>query len=182
MKQLYFVRHGLTDMNVTGHFSGQIETPLNDVGRGQAKAAGQYINDKNIAIDLIICSPYQRTYDTAAIIAKEIGYPIDHIQQNNLLSERNFGVLEGTPGQAYFKDHTYEGLDHYENVETIDQVQQRASSAYDYIKTLKADNILVVGHGASGRALRRVAKGQPPSFNYGSTDTQIPNAEVIQLA
>lgn len=182
MKHLYFCRHGLTEMNVTGQFSGQIETNLTAEGQAQAKKAGQAIKANLPKIDLIICSPYKRARDTAQLIAGEIGYPEANIQTNDLLIERSFGVLEGTPGKEFFKNHSYQDLDSYQDVEPIEQVQQRADKFYEYLKMLKQyDNILVVGHGASGRALRRVVNGQPFSYNYDPADTQLPNASVIIL-
>ena len=98
MKKLYFVRHGETHMNVAGRLSGRIETPLTDKGRLQAIKTGKHIKMHLPTIDLIICSPYGRAYETAKSIAGQIGYPITKIGRNKLFVERTFGVLEGTAG------------------------------------------------------------------------------------
>ena len=96
MKKLFYVRHGETQMNVAGLLSGQIETQLTEKGIGQAKAAGLELKLKQSRVDLIVCSPYERTYETAKLIANEVGYPIDKIQKSNRFIERNFGDRKST--------------------------------------------------------------------------------------
>src|SRR5690348_5787824 len=92
MKHLYFVRHGQTQGNVNRLWSGTTETPLTDEGRAQAKRAGEHA--KSLGIDHIVCSPLGRAKDTAAIIAKEIDFPIKDIEHNSLFIERHFGQME----------------------------------------------------------------------------------------
>jgi broad specificity phosphatase PhoE len=180
MKKLYFVRHGVTHMNVAGILSGRTETPLTDEGISQAKSTGKEIKEKLPNIDLIICSPYERTYETAKYIAHEIGYPIDKIQKNDLFIEWTFGVLEGTPGKDFLDNHKYKEFDNVEGAEKIEDLDQRAALAYDYLKALEAKNILVVGHGAFGRAIRRVVKGLPHTHEY-EVNTTIGNAAIVEL-
>lgn len=146
MKKLYFVRHGLTEMNVSGHFSGTSETPLTPEGKRQAKAAGKAAKDLNI--DYIVSSPLSRAHDTAKIIAKEIGYPMKDIHLNSLFIERHFGSMEG---QAWRPDIDIDGM---ADVESHHEILSRAKQALDFLHTLPRDNILVVAHGTLGRALR----------------------------
>jgi len=146
MKKLYFVRHGLTVMNVEGRWSGTTDTPLTDEGRRQAKAAGEAA--KALKIDLIIASPLSRAHDTARIIAKEIGYPEDKILLNPMLIERHFGELEG---KEWYPDFNYDGI---ADIETEDTLLNRARAALDWLESLPVENIMVVSHGSFGRALR----------------------------
>jgi uncharacterized phosphatase len=146
MKKLYFVRHGLTEMNVRGVWSGTTETALTSEGRQQAKQTGQAA--KGLGIDLIVTSPLSRAVETATIIAKEIGYPPDKIQTNELFIERHFGELEGT---AWHPDIN---IDSAKNVEPIDSILRRARLALDWLESLDEDVIMVVSHGSFGRALR----------------------------
>jgi broad specificity phosphatase PhoE len=92
MKKLYFIRHGLSEMNKSGHFAGTIDTPLAEEGRAQAKMAG--IKARELRIDLIVTSPLIRASETAEIIARQIGYPKDKIVLSRLLIERHWGDLE----------------------------------------------------------------------------------------
>ena len=180
MKRLFYVRHGETHMNVDGLLSGRTETSLTEKGIDQAKAAGKDLKQKLPHIDLIVCSPYERTYKTAKLIANEIGYPIEKIQKNDLFIERTFGVLEGTPGKDFLDKHEYREFDDVEGSETIEELQKRAEKAFKYLKTLKEDNILVVGHGAFARAIKRVVQGLPHTHEY-EVDTSIGNATIVEL-
>lgn len=154
MKKLYFIRHGLSELNVQGKFAGTTETPLTDEGRRQAKAAGQLARQHDI--DLIVASPLSRALETAQIIAKEISYPADKILTNKLLIERDFGELEGKPWAPDLN------LDGFSDIETDDTLTERAHLALKWLNSFQADNILVVSHGAFGRALRSILRTEYP--------------------
>ncbi|MFA5004471.1 MAG: histidine phosphatase family protein [Candidatus Saccharimonadales bacterium] len=176
MKRLYFVRHGLSEMNLSGHVSGSTETPLAAEGKAQAKLAGEHA--KALHIDHIIASPLSRAYDTAKIIAKEVGYPTDKIELNSLLIERHFGSLEGT---VWTPDLD---LDGFADVESHDNLKNRVILALEYVQTLPAENVLIVSHGATGRMFRHVIE---PNIPFRSTDpdvrhaTRFENAKIVQL-
>ena len=169
MKRLYFMRHGLSEANVKGVYAGQTETPLTKEGRDQAKLAGQKCKELNI--DHIISSPFSRAYDSAKIIAHEINYPIKAIELNSLFIERGFGELEGKPWMPDLN------IDGFADIETLDSIMERMHLGYEYLKTLDAENILVVSHGATGRAIRSIIN---PVFPYKQAD-YFPNAEIVQL-
>ena len=167
MKHLYFVRHGLSVMNKKGIFSGRTETPLHHEGRDQAVAAGQSLKD--VSIECIVVSPMQRAVQTAEIIADQIGYSKHKLITTSLLTERDFGPLEGT---QYLPD-----LGDEDGVESIQDLLARAQKGYEFLQQLPYDNILVVSHGAIGRALRHCADPKipfKPSPGFG-------NAEVVKL-
>lgn len=180
MKKLFFVRHGLSQMNVDGLMSGQTETPLTEIGINQAKATGKLINDTLPKIDLMICSPFERAKHTAELIAKEIGYPIEKIERHDLFIERNFGPLEGTKGDDFFDKNEYKDIDALEGSETIEDLDKRARKALDYVSSINKDNILVVGHGSFGRAIRRAVANLPHTHEY-EVYTPIGNAEIVEL-
>lgn len=169
MKKLYFVRHGLSEMNIAGIWSGTTETPLSDVGKEQALTAGEAV--KSLQIDTIVCSTLGRAVETAQIIADQIDYPLSNITQSKLLIERHFGVLEGTP---YNADHD---IDSVEGIEPTETLFARARVALDWVNTLSGDNILIVSHGSTGRALRHVNDPTIPFHGAG----HFKNAEVVQF-
>lgn len=182
MKKLYFVRHGQTDTNIKGLFSGHIEAKLTKEGKEQAVATGKELKTNHQRIDLIICSPQIRAFDTACLIAKELGYPIKHIQKNPRFKERYFGVLEGTSATHYMKESKkYQDVDSAEGAETIAMLQKRAEQALEYVKKLTDKNILIVSHGAFGRAFRRAVNGQPHTDEYVGDLKIINNSEIVEL-
>lgn len=180
MKRLFYVRHGETEMNVANLLSGIIDTPLTRNGIQQAIKTGQDIKSNLPSIDLIICSPLERAYETARLIAQEIGYPTSNIKKSDLLVERTYGVLEGTSNAHFMKPGNYHELDAVEGSETIEELQVRAAKAFEYIRLLDYDNILVVAHNAFGRAFRRVTQHQPHTQEYVALEA-IPNASVLEL-
>lgn len=167
MKKMYFVRHGLTEMNVAQLASGTTETPLTTEGKKQARLTGRHA--KNLHIDYIVCSPLGRAVETAKIIAKEIGYPAKKIHYNSLFIEQHFGAYEGQPWDPDLD------LDGIVDAEKTDQLLARAQMAHEFLHTLDAHNILVVSHGRFGRALRHHIADHP------FTDySKINNAEIVQ--
>lgn len=168
MKTIYFIRHGLSELNTQGKIAGHTETPLTKTGRKQARAAGK--KAKNLGIDHIVTSPLSRAYDTAVLMAKEIGYPKDKIEVNPLFIERNFGAMETQP---YKPDINFDGI---ADAEATDVLLARAQQAVHYLKTLPYNKILVVSHGSTGRALRHhIVSGQP--FN---APIKYANAELVE--
>ncbi len=182
MKKLFYVRHGETQMNVNEKFSGQIETQLTELGKKQAQKAGENAKVNLPKIDYMIVSPLKRTRHTAKLIAEEIGFSFDAVELNDLFIERSFGNLEGSDAKPYIaKADKHMKLDHIESVETIKELEQRAKKAYEYVLSLEDyDNILIVGHGTFGRALRRVIDKRPHTDEF-NVFKPIKNAEIIEL-
>lgn len=176
MKKLYFIRHGLSEANKAGIWSGQSETPLSAEGREQARQAGK--KAQGLDIDLIVSSPLGRARETAEIVAKEIGYPAERIMFSDLLKERSWGDLEGTEHSSVGADVE---LDKIPNIETGEQLLRRASQALGYLEGLPAEHILVVSHGTIGRAIRHHIIEDMPFINKtGVPGVTLPNGEVIQ--
>ena len=74
---IYFVRHGETFWNVENKICGATDIALTPKGHEQAEAAGRMIKEKmdngEIKIDRIYCSPLIRAADTARHIADITG-------------------------------------------------------------------------------------------------------------
>jgi len=74
-RRLILIRHGQTDYNATRRMQGQLDTHLSDLGREQAARAGQALVDEPIT--RIISSDLSRAFDTAAIIAEQLGLDVE---------------------------------------------------------------------------------------------------------
>ncbi|PIP65257.1 hypothetical protein COW95_02820, partial [Candidatus Peregrinibacteria bacterium CG22_combo_CG10-13_8_21_14_all_49_11] len=73
--QVVLMRHGETDWNKEGKAQGgEADLPLNDTGKKQAHDAAKKFKDETF--DAIICSDMKRAVETAEIISKQIGVPI----------------------------------------------------------------------------------------------------------
>lgn len=151
MKKIYFVRHGESQANVDNVVAGsEYETPLTDRGREQARQAGKLLKDKKI--ELVICSPLERTRDTAAIIVEEIGYDPDKIRIDSNFIERKAGPYDGTPHKQYHEDIRSGNLK--PGGETTEELFNRTKKAVESLRDLPEQVILVVSHGGTGRMIR----------------------------
>jgi probable phosphoglycerate mutase len=84
------IRHGETAWNVDGRIQGQLDVPLNDMGRWQVHRLALALADENIAA--IYASDLLRALETAQAVARASG---DAIVTDAGLRERGFGVFEG---------------------------------------------------------------------------------------
>ncbi|MGC0142244.1 histidine phosphatase family protein [Pseudactinotalea sp. Z1732] len=87
---ILFWRHGQTDYNAQGRLQGQVDIPLNEVGRAQALAAAPALSQ--IEPVAIISSDLMRARDTAEYLAERTGVAVS---TDARLRERNFGAWEG---------------------------------------------------------------------------------------
>ncbi|MHC1707028.1 MAG: histidine phosphatase family protein [Bacteroidales bacterium] len=78
MKTLYIVRHAKSDWSQPGQKdSDRILLPK---GIKRTERILVYLNRKEIIPDLIICSHAVRAMETARLIARGLGYPVENIQ------------------------------------------------------------------------------------------------------
>lgn len=66
--RILLIRHGETDHNVKGIIQGQLDTPLNALGRIQASLLGKALGSEKI--DDIYASPLQRAADVSTHCAR----------------------------------------------------------------------------------------------------------------
>jgi len=64
---IIMVRHGFSISNELKRFTGNIDSPLNELGKKQAEMAAEYLKD--FKINKIYSSDLCRAYDTAELIA-----------------------------------------------------------------------------------------------------------------
>ncbi len=167
MRHLYFCRHGESELNAAQIYAGQIDTLLTEYGREQAKLAGE--EAALFGIDQMVSSPLLRALETAQIIAKEIGYDKRAIITNELLVERSLGSLEGTSWLLNSEDS-----DQHPSIESLESLGGRAQQALNFLHSLDAPNILVVGHGSFALALCELV-------GYDAGGQELPNAHLVQL-
>ena len=164
MKHLYYVRHGLSEMNTKRQRSGHSDTPLHPEGHNQARLAGKLAREQGLVFDAVLSSPLERAHHTAQHIARAVDYDLDKIILDERLKERCYGVLEGKVDTEAITAGMKAGehfIDSYDNVESIKDAQRRADELIAYLKTLDHETILIVSHGAFGRALHRAVNNLP---------------------
>lgn len=184
MKHLYFIRHGESLHNTLNVVTGHTNSPLTDRGRQQATQAGKAARDAGLVFDVVLSSPLDRAHHTAIEIAVHTKHPVESIILMDQLKERFFGDLEeksplhyGITEEMYTTDPFV--FDHIPNMEKLVDLQYRAHQVLEHLKSLPHERILIVSHGAIGRALRRAVENAPVT-EEGTRQT-IKNAELIKL-
>lgn len=159
MKKIYYVRHGESQANVDGIIAGsEHEAPLTEKGKDQARKAGQELKDKKI--ELIVSSPMERTRDTATIIAKEIGYDPAKIIDQKLFIELRSGPYSGKTF-ALRDEHLAQGK-LLPGVESSESVHARIKEAFEWLRGLDQQSIVIVSHGGTGRMVKTIVEELPP--------------------
>ncbi len=69
------------------------DRPLNERGEHQARLAGDRLQARGLALDLIVCSTAARALGTARILADCLGYDGDAIQQEHAIYNASRGTL-----------------------------------------------------------------------------------------
>jgi probable phosphoglycerate mutase len=147
--RIALVRHGQTDWNRTRRIQGASDIPLNDVGRRQARDAGDALAGGGWSA--VYSSPLSRAAETAAIIASSARLRAPESVPG--LAERGYGLAEGLTGaevRQRFGGRPVPGR------ESTESVLARALGALDDLAERHPDDgIVVVSHGGVIGALVR---------------------------
>lgn len=164
--ELYLMRHGETVWNASGKLQGHSDIELNDLGKEQAKTAGNYL--KSFHFDRVFASPLSRAYETAKLATLERTFTIE---TDLRLREMSLGILEGLTMDEVPQDfHAFFQTPHLykkpEKGENYKEVQDRAVEFYqEKILPLstECERILLVSHGAWIKTLLTYLKNLPLS-------------------
>jgi 2,3-bisphosphoglycerate-dependent phosphoglycerate mutase len=99
---MIIIRHGKTEHNKLGLFTGWDDAPLASEGRAEALLAGRILREHNVGLDVIYTSWLSRAIETAWLVMNELDSLWLPIVKTWRLNERMYGDLEGKskPGLA----------------------------------------------------------------------------------
>jgi len=149
MKTVYFLRHGETAASRAWVHQDDAAS-LSARGKAQAAAAAEAF--RSIPLDRIIASPYERTKETARIVATAIGLPVEHndlfkelrhpreLTGQSWLSPRSLFIM----GQLYL--HAGREQWHFSDEENLEEFHARARRALEYLADQPEERMLVVTH------------------------------------
>src|SRR3989338_7015339 len=151
-KIIYFVRHGETENNAKGIRQGP-EGHLSAKGREQALETAKRFPKRKGRPQVIIASPYQRTEETAKIIAKELGMKIKY--SDLLVERRNPSEIIGRKGQEKDVRLIVDRIDNsfhddnlrYSDEENFMDLKKRAHRLMRFIAGRGERRIIMVTHG-----------------------------------
>lgn len=143
---IFLVRHGETVDNARQIMQGQTQGELNEIGFKQAQEVAAHLSSE--AIDAVVASDLHRAIQTAEIIAKPHGLPVE---TTPLLRERDWGGFTG----RFIPD--LRGEVWPDDIESEEALLQRA---HDFLQILTATydgkRVVAVGHGIINKAILAV--------------------------
>jgi broad specificity phosphatase PhoE len=196
MRHLVFIRHGESQLNAISRqrrtYCGQAETPLTDVGRQQARAAGQKVAQLSyLRPRAAISSPLRRATDTLALVLEALSAPVSVLPPADGLMERSHGQFEGLAEEDVFRDYPHyrddpnycRFMNHFEQCapggETLAIVMDRAWAAVRTLTEKSTGDLIIVSHYNPIRCILGRALELPPEETLR---LHIPNAEPIVLS
>lgn len=165
--KLWLVRHGQTQANVDGLYSGISETPLTELGLTQAQAVGSMLGQ--VAFEKVLCSELGRAQHTTQLILQQRQIPV---VTEPRLNEMNFGDWE----MRHHRDLQRLDAENYaawcndwqnvipKNGEGFQIFSQRVSEfARALSSQTEAENILIVSHQGVLSLLIATLLNMPPA-------------------
>ena len=147
MTKLYLARHGETFDNERQIMQGQTPGELNTNGIRQAEELSLQLAD--VSFNAVVASDLWRSVQTARIVAAPHYL---EVVTTPLLRERDWGSFTGR-----FIPDLKDVKPWPDDIETLQQMKDRAGRFLDYIRTTYPDQtVLAVGHGIINKAIQAV--------------------------
>ena len=189
MNYLVLLRHGQSEWNKLNLFTGFKDVELTEEGRAEARKAGQLLKDSDIHFDHLFTSTLKRANDTAELA-------LDESEQSGLwskvirhedLRERDYGDLTGLNKEETRQKYGDEQFKIWrrgydtpppggECLKDVVENRVRPYFENNIKEKLEAgDNVLIVAHGNSLRAMMIVLEQRTPEdINEFEIPTGVP--------
>ena len=95
MSTLIMIRHGESEWNAKGLFTGWVDARLSERGRTEAGRAGQQLADAGLRPEVVHTSVLIRAIETANIALDVAGLGWLPVRRSWRLNERHYGALQG---------------------------------------------------------------------------------------
>ena len=95
MKTLVLLRHGESEWNAKGLFTGWVDVGLSETGAQEAITGGQLLAQSEVRPDTVYTSVLTRAIQTAHLALEEAGWLWLPVQRSWRLNERHYGALQG---------------------------------------------------------------------------------------
>lgn len=162
MEKFFFLRHGQTDFNKNGLWTGSTDVPLNSAG--EAEIAFLATNVSHLSIRTIFTSPLKRARKTAEIINRVFNATV--IEGRNL-SERSFGVFEGA-------EKTLNSRSLLDSIESVEKKPIFLARVESFMSSVELnEHTLIVSHSGVFKALIELG--------FKSEQSLIRNGEIVVM-
>lgn len=186
--ELILIRHGRTRGNVERLLVGRTDMPLDELGHVQAEATAVFV-EASFRPDLVVSSPLVRARDTAAVIGRRLGLPVEI---EPALTELDFGDVEGWAIEEALTHHPHmaeilldpNGDDYsWPNGELLSDFHGRVRSVFADLGERFANlHVIVVTHGGViGSYYAQLQGRNPNDFTaYHFDNCGVTRVEVVE--
>ncbi|AIE86943.1 2,3-bisphosphoglycerate-dependent phosphoglycerate mutase [Fimbriimonas ginsengisoli] len=161
MPKLILVRHGQSLWNLEDRFTGWVDVPLTDLGREEARRAGQKL--AGFEINVAYTSTLARAQETLKVMTETMGVTLPTIR-DQALNERHYGDLQGLnkarTAEKYGKEQVHIWRRSFDvpppNGESLEMTAARTLPFFERCilgDIQQGKNVLVVAHGNSNRSI-----------------------------
>lgn len=168
---LVLVRHGQSQWNLENRFTGWVDVELTDLGREEARKAGEHL--KGMPFSHAYTSHLRRAQETLRIILETGGLGTVPVTTSSALNERHYGDLQGLNKDETAKKYGAEQVLIWRRSYDVsppggESLKTTAERVLPYFEgnilpsILEGENILVVAHGNSLRAIVMVIEKLTP--------------------
>ncbi|MBL1151037.1 MAG: 2,3-diphosphoglycerate-dependent phosphoglycerate mutase [Armatimonadetes bacterium] len=161
MPMLVLVRHGQSIWNAEDRFTGWVDVPLSEVGREEARRAGELLSGFDFQV--AYTSALRRAQDTLTIMLDTMGVDVPVIR-DAALNERMYGDLQGLNKQDTREKYGAEIVHLWRRSYDIsppggESLKDTAARTLPFFERAilgdvrQGKNVLVSAHGNSNRAI-----------------------------
>jgi 2,3-bisphosphoglycerate-dependent phosphoglycerate mutase len=200
---LVLVRHGQSDWNLKNLFTGWRDVGLTEKGVAEARAAGKRLKAQGLHFDIAFTSVLSRAQRTLDLVLEEMGETNITVFKDQALNERDYGDLSGLNKDDARKKWGEEQVHIWRRSYDVappggESLKDTAARVLPYYiqeilpRVLRGDNVIVVAHGNSLRALvmvleclspkqivdREIATGVPLIYRLNGDSTVAQKAEL----
>jgi 2,3-bisphosphoglycerate-dependent phosphoglycerate mutase len=93
--QLVLLRHGESEWNAKGLFTGWVDVALSAKGEGEARRGGELLAEAGVLPDLVFTSLLRRAISTANLALDACDRHWIEVRRDWRLNERHYGALQG---------------------------------------------------------------------------------------
>ena len=202
-RTLVLVRHGQSEWNLKNLFTGWRDVDLTEQGHKEAKEAGQKLKARGLKFDIAFTSALTRAQKTCQHILDAVGQSDLKTIRDQALNERDYGDLSGLNKDDARKKWGEEQVHVWRRSYDVappggESLKDTAARVLPYYiqeilpRVLRGDNVIVVAHGNSLRALvmvleclspkeivdREIATGVPLIYRLNADSTVAQKAEL----
>jgi len=200
---LVLVRHSQSDWTLKNLFTGWRDVGLTEKGVAEARAAGKRLKAQGLHFDIAFTSVLSRAQRTLDLVLEEMGETNITVFKDQALNERDYGDLSGLNKDDARKKWGEEQVHIWRRSYDVappggESLKDTAARVLPYYiqeilpRVLRGDNVIVVAHGNSLRALvmvleclspkqivdREIATGVPLIYRVNADSTVEQKAEL----